>query len=403
MTDLPLKGVLVIDFGIHGAGSACGKTLADWGANVIKVEAPSGDASRTSGAQLNLPCTEDDNIHFELINGNKRSIVINMKTEEGHAIMERMLSKANIFFSNMRLGAMERLGLDYESLSQRHPHIIWGHLSGYGINGPRAKEPGFDVVSYWASSGLLMDLTEDGYAPNTSPFGIGDLAAGAMLAGGMAACLYQQTVTGKGQKVMNSLFGHAVWTSGCLVQSTSRGDHFPKSRKQAISPFSNSYHCKDEWFFIAVLDYQGKFPALCKMIGREDLAVDPRFSTMEAAKKNETELVEIFDAYFAQHDWAEVDKNLTGLDIAHNRIAHFSDLANDEQARANNYVYEFAGRGGHRDLIAATPIKFGANDAPAHRNAPLLGENTVEVMQEFGYSDTEIQDLLKKQVIKAHD
>ncbi len=167
------EGILVIDFGIHGAGSACGKTLADWGANVIKVEAPSGDASRTSGSQLNLPCTEDDNIHFELINGNKRSIVINMKTEDGRAIMERMLAKANIFFSNMRLGALERMGLDYESMSQRHPHIIWGHLSGYGINGPRAKEPGFDVVSYWASSGLLMDLTEDGYAPNTSPFGIG--------------------------------------------------------------------------------------------------------------------------------------------------------------------------------------------------------------------------------------
>jgi crotonobetainyl-CoA:carnitine CoA-transferase CaiB-like acyl-CoA transferase len=90
------------------------------------------------------------------------------------------------------------------------------------------------------------------------------------------------------------------------------------------------------------------------MIGREDLAVDPRFSTMEAAKKNETELVEIFDAYFAQHDWAEVDANLARLDIAHNRIAHFSDLANDEQARANNYVYEFTGRGGQRDIIAAT-------------------------------------------------
>lgn len=403
MTDLPLKGITVVDFGIHGAGSACGKTLADWGANVIKVESPAGDASRVSGAQLGLPCTEQDNMHFEMINGNKRSIVINMKTSEGKEIMERLLTSANIFFSNMRLGALEKMGLDYEHMSQRHPHIIWGHLSGYGINGPRAKEPGFDVVSYWASTGLLMDLTENGYAPNTSPFGIGDLAVGAMLAGGLAACLYQQATTGKGQKVMNSLFGHAVWTAGCLMQSTFRGDHFPKSRKQAIAPFSNSYKCSDEWFFIAVMDYAGKFPGLCKMIGREELASDPRFSTLEAAKANETELIEIFDAFFAQHTWAEVDEMLKAQDIAHNRIAHFADLAQDPQARANNYVYEFTDRSGATSLVAATPIKFGTNDAPAHRNAPLLGEHTIEIMREYGYSDQEIQRLMDQHVIQAHN
>lgn len=402
MTDKPLKGVKVIDFGIHGAGSSCGKTLADWGADVIKVEAPKGDASRMSGMQLGLPCTEEDNIHFEMINGNKRSIVINMKTDEGKAIMERMLDSANIFFSNMRLSALEKMGLDYEGMSQRHPHIIWGHLSGYGTEGPRAKEPGFDVVSYWASTGLLLDLTEDGYAPNTSPFGVGDLATGAMLAGGLAACLYQQAVTGKGEKVMNSLYGHAIWTAGCLMQSTSRGDRFPKSRKRAISPFSNSYHCRDEWFFIAVMDYAGKFPALCRMIGQDELARDPRYATLEAAQANEAELIDIFDAYFAQHDWAEVDASLTELDIAHNRIAHFADLAQDEQARANGYIYSFRARSGREDLIAATPIKFGANEANEHRNAPLLGENTLEVLREYGYSDAEIQALLQAHVVYAH-
>lgn len=402
MTDMPLRGVKVIDFGIHGAGSACGKTLADWGADVIKIEAPKGDASRVSGLQLGLPCTDEDNIHFEMINGNKRSIVIDMKTAAGKAVMERLLSKANIFYSNMRLGALERMGLDYEHMSSRHPHIIWGHLSGYGTNGPRANEPGFDVVSYWASTGLLMDLSENGYAPNTSPFGVGDLAVGAMLAGGLAACLYQQAATGRGQKVMNSLFGHAVWTAGCLMQSTSRGDHFPKSRKQAIAPFSNSYKCRDEWFFIAVMDYAGKFPALCRLIGREDLIEDPRFATLEAAKENESLLIQIFDEYFIQHNWAEVDAHLTDLDIAHNRIAHFADLATDEQALANHYIYPFKARGGRTDLIAATPIKFGSNDTPRHRNAPLLGEHTVEILKEYGYSDENISQLIEQKAVYIH-
>ena len=109
MTDQPLKGVIVIDFGIHGAGSACGKVLADWGADVIKVESLSGDVCRFSGAQLNLPTTEEDNIHWEMLNGNKRSIAINMKTTEGREIMERLLAKANIFFTNMRMKAIEKI------------------------------------------------------------------------------------------------------------------------------------------------------------------------------------------------------------------------------------------------------------------------------------------------------
>ena len=120
------------------------------------------------------------------------------------------------------------------------------------------------MVSYWARSGLLLDFTEKGSAPNTAPFGVGDLNVGAMLAGGMAACLYQQAKTGKGQKVMNPLYGHAIWTAGCLVQSTAHGDQFPKSRKEAFSPFINSFQCSDEWFFTAVMDYAGKFPSCAK-------------------------------------------------------------------------------------------------------------------------------------------
>lgn len=402
MTDLPLKGILVIDFGIHGAGSACGKVLADWGADVIKVESLTGDVCRSSGAQLNLPITEEDNIHFEMLNGNKRSIAVNMKTPEGREIMERLLAKANIFFTNMRMKAIEKFGLDYESMSQRHPHIIWGHLSGFGTDGPQARDPGFDVVSYWARSGLLIDFTEKGSAPNTAPFGVGDLNVGAMLAGGMAACLYQQAKTGKGQKVMNSLYGHAIWTAGCLVQSTAHGDQFPKSRKQALSPFINSFQCSDEWFFTAVMDYTGKFPMLCKIIGREDLATDARFSTLSEAQKNKQELISIFDQWFIQHTWSEVDALLSEADIAHSKICHFADVANDAQARACNYVYDFETRTGTTELTVSSPIKFGRNDAIMHKNAPLLGEQTEEILREFGYSEEEIAALESKQAVKQH-
>lgn len=402
MTDQPLKGVVVVDFGIHGAVSACGKVLADWGADVIKVESLSGDVCRFSGAQLNLPTTEDDNIHWEMLNGNKRSITIDMKTPEGREIMERLLARANIFFTNMRMRAIEKFGLDYESMCQRHPHIIWGHLSGFGTDGPQAADPGFDVVSYRARSGLLLDFTEKGSAPNTAPFGVGDLNVGAMLAGGMAACLYQQAKTGKGQKVMNSLYGHAIWTAGCLVQSTAHGDQFPKSRKEAFSPFINSFQCSDEWFFTAVMDYAGKFPILCKMIGREDLITDPRFAALKEVQANKRELISIFDAWFIQHSWAEVDALLTAGDIAHSKICHFADVANDAQARACNYVYDFTTRTGGTDITVSSPVKFGRNDAVEHRSAPLVGEQTEEILREFGYSEKEIHSLEEKNVVRQH-
>jgi len=402
MTDMPLKGVVVIEFAIHGAGCAVGKVLADWGADVIKVETPSGDVARNSGLQLNLPCTEESNIHFEMLSGNKRSIVIDMKTETGREIMERLLAKANIFFSNFRMKALYKFGLDYESVSQRHPHIIWGHLSGYGTDGPLAGAPGFDVVSYWAKSGLLLDFTEKDSLPNTAPFGVGDFSAGAMLAGALAACLYQQEKTGRGQKVMNSLYGHAIWTAGSLVQSTQHGDQFPKTRKQAMSPFINSYRCKDEWFFCAVMDYAGKFPLLCEMIGRPELAEDPRFATLGAAQQNKPELIAIFDEWFADQPWEKVDRLLTEADIVHTKIAHFADIAEDPQAQANGYVYDFTTRTGGKDIMVSTPVKFGANEPAQHRNAPLLGEQTEEVLRELGYTETEIAAMQETGAVRQH-
>lgn len=399
--DKPLKGVKVVDYGQHGAGSACGKVLADWGAEVIKIEPFNGCGSRFAGGQLGLSVDNKDNIHHEIVNGNKRSIALNLKTEEGREIMEKLLSEANIFFSNYRMPALEKFGLDYEAMSQRHPHIIWGHLSGYGNDGPQAKDPGFDVVCYWAKSGLLMDLTERGSAPNTAPFGIGDLNTGAFLASAMASCLYQQLKTGKGQKVQNSLYGHAIWTVASQVQSTTKGDKYPKSRKtDAVSPIINSFKCGDgEWLFIAVMDYPKQFPMLAKMIGHDELIADERFLTIKEAKKNSAALIEYFDAWFGSKTWDEADAALKENDIAHTKIYHFADVSKDPQARANNYVYDFTTRSGETEVMVSTPIKFGNDTTMKHRNAPLIGENTTEILKEYGYTDEQIAELYEKKVV----
>ena len=155
-THTPLKGIRVIDFTVAGAGPAAGKMLADWGADVIKVEPLTGEAGRVTGLTLGLRADEEQNPHEDLKDGNKRSIPLNLKDPRGMEVMDKLLATANIFISNYRLKALTKLGLDYEAMSARHPHIIWGILTGFGTEGPVANNPGYDTVAFWARSGAMI-------------------------------------------------------------------------------------------------------------------------------------------------------------------------------------------------------------------------------------------------------
>lgn len=162
MTNTPLKGIRVVDFTVAGAGPAAGKMLADWGADVIKIEPLDGENGRFTGLTLCMRADEEQNPHEELKDGNKRGIPLNLKDPRGMEVMDKLLSTANIFISNYRLRALTKLGLDYEAMSARHPHIIWGILTGFGTEGPVANNPGFDTVAFWARSGAMIDLCENG-------------------------------------------------------------------------------------------------------------------------------------------------------------------------------------------------------------------------------------------------
>ncbi|MFA0816104.1 MAG: CaiB/BaiF CoA transferase family protein [Anaerofustis sp.] len=402
MMNQPLKGVRVVDFTAYGAGPAAGKVLADWGADVIKIEPLDGDPSRSTSKTLGMRADEGQNPHWELINANKRSLPLNLKTEEGKMIMDKLLSESNIFISNYRFKALLKMGLDYETMAAKHPHIIWGHLSGFGMQGPLVDNPGFDTVAYWARSGAMIDFCENGEYPLTPPFGLGDLAIASTFAGSVASCLYQQAKTGKGEKVMTSLYGMGIWATACLVQSTYHGDKLPKSRFKPDSPLRNTVKCADGiWLMISVIVYDRYFPVMCKLIGREDLINDPRFNTEAAVRENSEEFTKIIDAAFIQKDSVTWDKILTEADIAHDRINHVKDVHTDEQALANNFIYMYKGRDGEEDLTVATPVKFGNSDAADHRNAPLLGEHTKEVLAQLGYGSSEIDGFVTKGATKT--
>ncbi len=399
MPDRPLKGIIVCDYGQHGAGSACGKVLADWGAEVIKVEPIWGDPSRSTGAMLGLRADEQENPHFELINSGKKSIAIDLKTEEGREIMDRLIAGSNIFFSNYRLRSLKKYGLDYETLSAKYPSLIWGHINGYGVAGPMAEEPGFDNVSYWAYGGLITNPADPSERPGRSPFAGGDVMTGYVLASALAACLYQQAVSGKGEAVYTSLYGTACWQNSCVIQRAAiLGDRLTSGRPGALGPLDGFFRSKDGvWFTLGIMDYPKIGPRLAAVIGREDLA--GIFSDRAKLMINRDANRALLEEFFLDHVWADLDRMFTGIDIVHSRVNQAGDVAGDAQARANGFVFDCAMRDGQTVPMVSTPVKFGEMGIIEASPAPLKGENTTEVLRMLSYDEDAIRGLFERKVV----
>lgn len=396
----PLKGVKVVDLTYFIAGPGTAKILADWGADVIKVEPSFGDPGRKTGATMTMPITNDINPLYNTYNSNKRGLSLNLKSPEGIEILHKLLEKANVFVSSYRTGALKRLGLDYETLKERHPHLIWAQVNGFGDYGPAKDNPGFDTVAFWARSGAMLDLVEKGTSPVNPIIGFGDATTSCSLAGGIAAALYEQLKTGKGQKVMVSLFGQAIWSASAAVASTQFADEYQKTRKNAISPVINSYKCKDgKWIFLSILEHERYFATLCELFHREELCEASEYATSTESKKYAPQLIKILDDEIVKYTQDEVVEMLTKADIAHERVQHIKDAVFDPQAIANNYVYEFTYRNNEKTMLASTPIKFNDIEIGEVTVAPKIGEHGAEILKELGYTDKEVEELLAREVL----
>lgn len=400
MENKPLLGVKVIDLTYFIAGPGAAKILADWGADVIKVEPSFGDPGRKTGATMMMPINEEQNPFYDIYNSNKRGLSLNLKDPKGIEILHKLLSTANVFVSSYRTGALKRLGLDYETLKERHPHLIWAQINGFGDYGPAKDNAGFDTVAFWARSGVMLDLTEEGTNPVNPIIGFGDATTSCSLAGGISAALYHQLKTGKGQKVMISLFGQAIWSASAAVVSTQYGDKYQKTRKNAISPVINSYRCKDgKWIFLSILEHERYYETLCRLLKREDLIENEKFATTLASKENAVELIEILDKEFIKYTQNELVDMLTKADIAHERIKQIKEVISDQQALENNYVYEFEHENKEKTFLPTTPIKFETIDLQEVKRAPKVGEHGKEILKELGYEEKEIDDYISMNIL----
>lgn len=400
---LPLEGIKVIDLSTLAAGPYCAMTLADWGADVIKIETLTGDFSRYFGATLNCPSTPDDNINFELGNRNKRGVAVNLKTDEGKRIITILLSTADIFITNMRTIALKQLGLDYDSLALRFPRLIYAHVSGYGDRGPDKDKPGLDLAAYWARSGITVEFGEPGTEPLPPVPAYGDNNTGTFLVGGICAALINRARTNKGCKVQTSLYNAALWglSAGIACANNTEGGWPKPSRSKPRHGLMNTYRTLDDkWLMIMVIDYDRYWKKFCvKVLDRPELADDPRFANLFTAFENNEAQAAVIQEEIEKQTVAELTRRLKEEDIVYEICQRFHEVKYDQQALENGFIMPFELRSGRKDWIIGNPIKFNGEDTLVRRKAPLLGEHDTEVLNEIGYSKHEIENLRVKKII----
>ena len=398
----PLEGIKVVEITMFQQGPVAGTKLGDMGADVIKVEPPTGDPGRgfmrIIGTMVGL---KGRNYYFESNNRNKRSIVLDLKTAEGMEIFLKLIDKADVFVTNLSIDAPRKMGIGPEVLLERNPRLIYAHASGWGRKGPDAGELSFDYTGI-GRSGLMMSCGERGSPPSQVIPGLGDEVGGMVCAWAVTAALYAREKTGKGQLVDTSLMGSVMCIESLILSAPAiLGQEFSREvRAEAGNPLYNHYKAKDDgWFIIAHLQPDRYWPNVCRALGMPELEHDPRFNSIEARGKNAKELIAIMDKTFATRsrgEWFEIFKK-EGLIFT--PIQTPTEVVNDPQAIANNYVVWFDHPVLGKTRMVGFPWDFSRTPASVRREAPEFGQHTEEILLELGYSWEDISRLKEKKAI----
>ncbi len=398
----PLSGTTVVELGVWVAGPAAAGVLGDWGADVIKIEPITGDPARSF--QRVFGRMMPDNPVFELDNRNKRSIAVDITTSQGREIALDLIGRADVFVTNVRADGLKRAGLDHETLRELWPELVYGLITGYGLEGPDANRPGFDIAAFWARSGLAHLLTPEG---GDLPFlrgGVGDHSTGVAFAGALCAALLHKERTGQGQLVSTSLLRQGVYTIGFdLNMILSWGRHQPVARRETVlNPTVNNYRTGDnKWFWVVGIEGDRHWPPLARVAGHPEWIDDPRFVTAVDRARNHEVLTALLDEVFATQtlsQWMEVFASEP--DMFWSPVNSPEEILNDPQLAHAGGLIEVPNGDGTTTMINS-PADFHGTPGQPRSTAPDLGEHTRDILRDIGRSDSEIEILTSTGIVAS--
>ena len=404
LSNAMFEGVRVIELAQFVFVPAAGTVLADLGAEVIKIEALTGDPYRTlriaDGRQ-----TKSANLSMEQNNRGKKSVAIDLKTAEGRELLLKLVETADVFLTSVRPAALQRLSLGIEVLRERNPRLIYVHGNGLGFKGEEANRPGYDASCFWARGGFAHALTPPGQSPIRPRPALGDHAGCMNIAFGIASALFRRERTGEAATVEVSLLSSAMWIlSSDITTACSLSDaELARVAVEGRYALTRAYRTRDgRWIQLMLLDPERYWPELCRRIGRVDLLEDPRFSTLDARTENGGELIEEIQAAFEQRDLASWCQALRGWDAPWELVQNMKELANDPQALANEHFFKVTVADGNGISVVANPVAFNGSAVPIQpRCSPALGQHTQELLREVGIDETHFSALLGQRVVRG--
>jgi formyl-CoA transferase len=401
MYDL-MEGLRVVEVAEHTFVPAAAMVLADWGADVIKIERTTdgGDPMRT----LQIPNLEAGgyNPFFEAGNRGKRSIALDLHQEAGREILYRLVKDADVFTTNLRKDARQKLGIEPEDLLKLNPRLIYARGTGYGLKGPFAAQGGFDNPSTWVRAGMAYLQTKPGQEPQSAPTSVGDLTGGITTAGAIAAALFKRERTGKGSIVDNSLYSVGTYINSQTIAMSSLGVHRAPSavdRASSFSPLVMMYKTRDERWLNLCLLIPKWWPDFCRHIDRSDLIDDERFKDPRARHANSGALVRELDVTFARHTLAEWVKKLETMEGVWAPAFNGEEVAADPQALINGFVTPVGAEGAPEYMVGASPCQFDEQPIGALRRGPKYGEHTDAILAELGIEGAQVATLREKRVV----
>jgi crotonobetainyl-CoA:carnitine CoA-transferase CaiB-like acyl-CoA transferase len=397
-----LEGVRLIEaaewFFVPGAGTV----LADWGADVVKIEHPTrGDPLRGLISSGMVPGASGLNFFIENGSRNKRSIGLDLASEAGRDILYRMVQKADVFLTSFLPAARRRLKIDVDDLRRVNPRLIYAKGSGQGPKGPECERGGFDAGSFWSRGGVAHMLTEPGKPPIMQRAAFGDTIGATFIAGGIAAALYHREKTGEATTVDVSLLGTAVWLMAPdILGAMVLGKDLPHSdRSRAPNPLMNTYLCQDgKWLMLMMLTPQRHWGEFCEAIERPDLLEEyPLMKWIDEQVR--FQLVEVLNQHFAKRSRSEWIERLLQFDTIHAPVQTPTELRSDPQVIANGYLvdYEHPQHGPFK--VASSPVQFDGEPTDVRRVAPEVGQDTEEVLLGLGFTWEQIARLKEQQVV----